>query len=753
MSSVLRQGDPPRPAAPGKKWIKTTKVVAGQDSEEWTEVDDDLSGPTWPVRSQLRLLGQDVPRVDGPAKVLGRAVYTHDVRLPGMVYAKVLCSPHPAAKITSIDVEPAKKLAGVVGAIVLEKEEVKYLGRPIAAVAALTPELAEDGVRAIAVKYEVLPHAVTPEQSLKEGAPLVNSKGNVRAGQSKGDQAEADKGFAECDAVVEGTWRVPVQHHASLETHGVVVDFRGGEEATVYASTQATFSIPDPAANELGLKSKQVTAVVEHMGGGFGSKFDAGIEGAAACRLAKELKRPVHLLFDRTAEFLTAGNRSGGEHVLKAGAKKSGELVAFVGHVTRYGGVGPGASAAQPYIYSEPKASFSDVRSVHTHTDSSRAMRAPGHPQSSFAMEGLMDDLAYAIGMDPIEFRKRNLPEAKRELYTRQLDQCAEAIGWREHPHKTAPDRSEAELKTGIGFALATWGGGGNDQCKVEVRIGSDGEVEVLSGTQDLGTGTRTFVTAIVAEELGLELHQVHAKIGRSSYGRANGSGGSSTSASLSPAVKHAAWNAKNAMLAKASELLGVDAKKLAVGGNVIFDGTNPGTHIAWKDLCANLGPQGLSAQGEWQNSLAANGVGGAQAAKVQIDTLTGEIKVLKMVASQNCGFVLNHLAATSQLNGGMIQALSYALLEERVLDADLGLMLNANFGDYKLAGCKEIPEMVAMLDATDTRGVVGIGEPSVIPGHSAIANAIYNACGVRLREMPMTCDKLLMGLQALKKA
>lgn len=752
MSHALVQdgSQPPRAPAPGKKWIKATKVVNGIDTEEWTEVDD-VQGPTWGSRNDMRLVNQWVPRVDGPVKVSGRATYTHDVRLPGMAYAKVLCSPHACAKVKSIDVESAKKLAGVLAAIVLEDEEVRYLGAPVAAVAAETPELADDGLRAIRVEYEVQPHAVTPEQSLADGAPKVSNRGNVRTHDARGERADADKALAECDVVVEGTWRVPVQHHASFETHGVVVDFRGGEEATIYASTQATFAIPGAAANVLGLNASQVTSVVEHMGGGFGSKFDLGLEGVAACRLAKEIGRPVHLLFDRNAEFLTAGNRSGGEHVLKGGAKKSGELVAVIADVSRYGGLGAGANQPQPYIYA-PGVSFAQARSVHTHMDANRAMRAPGHPQASFAMEGLMDELAYAIAMDPVEFRKRNVDEKRRAMFSRQIDRCAELIGWRAHAHKTAPDKSAAELKTGIGFALANWSGGGGKECQVEVRIAQDGTVEVLSGTQDLGTGTRTFVAAIVADELGLPLRQVHAKIGRSTYGRANGSGGSSTAASLAPAVKHAAWNAKNALFAKVGELLGVDPKKLALGNNVIFDSTNPDTNIAWKDACANLGPQGLSAQGEWQSHLAASGVGGAQAVKVQVDTLTGELKVLQMVAVQNCGLVLNRLTCTSQLNGGMVQALSYGLFEERVLDADLGLMLNANFGDYKLAGCLEIPEMIAELE-DDDRGVIGIGEPAVIPGQSALANAIFNACGVRLRELPLTCDKVLMGLQALKKA
>jgi xanthine dehydrogenase YagR molybdenum-binding subunit len=455
----------------------------------------------------------------------------------------------------------------------------------------------------------------------------------------------------------------------------------------------------------------------------------------------------------RDQEFLAAGNRSGGEHALKAGATKDGKLVAFLARVSRTGGVngGGGSNQPQPYIYA-PRVSYVESRGVWTNLDASRAMRAPGHPQASFAMEGLIDELAYAIGMDPLEFRIANLPDGGREAYARQLRRCAEVIGWKEHPHKTSFDASDAERKVGIGFALSTWGGGGNNQCKVDVRIASDGSVEVACGTQDLGTGTRTYMAAIVAEELGLELAQVTAKIGRSSYGNANGSGGSTTAASLAPSVKHAAHRSRLALFERVAPLLGAKPSELAIEPGKVALAANRSKSIAWKDACAALGPQGLSERGEWQSDLAGNGVQGAQAAKVEVDTLTGAVRVLHMVCVQNCGLALNRMAAESQILGGMVQALSYGLFEERVVDPDLGIQLNANFVDYKIAGCREIGRLEAILDDGDERGVIGIGEPPVIPGQSAIANAIYNACGVRLREMPFTADRVLMGLVAQRK-
>jgi xanthine dehydrogenase YagR molybdenum-binding subunit len=743
------------PQAPKpKKKIKVTREVDGHPIEEEVEVDD-VEGPSWPNRSELKVLDKDLRRVDGPDKVTGRARYTHDVRVPGMLFARLLLSPHPHAEV-KVDVTAASAIPGVEHARALAQGEVKYLGQPVAAVAARTPELAEDGLRAIQAEFKPLPWAVTYEQALAPDAPKVTDRGNVREDRSKGERTAAEAALAGCDAVVEATYRVPVHHHACLETHGVVVDYRGGEQATIYASTQGTFTILDGAPRALGVQEGEVTAIVEHMGGGFGSKFGLDIPGQHACALARELKRPIHLMLTREDEFLTAGNRSGAVATLKGGANKQGELVALVAEVSRLGGLGTGSHPGLPYIYkfATEEGVFASRRSVHTHTDSSRAMRAPGHPQASFAMESLVDELAYKVGVDPLAFRKANLSDP---VYARQLDAVAELIGWAAHPNKTSPanpkDSPKDSIGTGIGFAIATWGGGGRAECKVEVRIEKSGGVSATVGTQDLGTGTRTYVAAIVAEELGLPASAVTARIGNSNYGRANASGGSTTVASLAPAVKDAAFKALRAFLAHLAPRLSSAPELLVARGGEIYDSRDRKKGLSWNEACATLGAQGLSAIGEWQNSLAGSGVHGALAAKVQVDFVTGAVQVVQMAALQDMGLPLNRLAARSQMNGGMIQALSYGLFEERVIDPDLGLMLNANFADYKLAGCEEIPEIVAVIDDLDTRGVIGMSEASIIPGHSAIANAVFNACGVRLRELPLTCDKVLMGLEELARS
>ena len=718
-------------------------------------------GPQWGPRESLTLLNHKLRRVDGPEKVTGRARYTHDIRLPGMVWARLVLCAHPTAEV-EIDCAAARKLPGVLYAAGLggrDKLTTGYLGQPIAVVAAETPELAEDALRAVVVRAKPLPFALDEDQAQAEGAGKVRKNGNVGEARTRGELAEFDKVFATCDAKVEARYRLPIQHHCSLETHGVVVDFRGGDQATVYASTQGTFTIPDEAAEALGLKAGNVTAIVDYMGGGFGAKFGLGAEGQAACQVARELRRPVHLMLTREDEFLTGGNRSGSVIELRAGARKDGKLLALAADVTRLGGIGGGSFASLPYIYKvrdaekperDSKAVHTAVRSVYTHLDASRAMRAPGHPQASFPMECALDELAFQLGLDALAIRLANVDG---DVWKRQLQRAAREIGWDAHPNKVKPqERPDADgTKTGIGFALGVWGGGGHEECKVKVAIGRDGSLESIVGTQDLGTGSRTYVAAIAAEDFGLPLSAAVAKIGNSNYGRANASGGSTTTASLAPAVKDAAFRAARAFREHLAKGLGRPAEELAFRGGSLVEAQGGKALMTWKEACATLGAAGISGDGEWRASLATNGVHGAQAVKVKVDLATGRVQVVKMVGVQDCGLPLNRTAVESQLNGGMIQAISYALHEERVVETGLGLVLNANFVDYKIAGSLEMPELVPLIDDDDIgRGVVGMAESAIVPGHSAIANAIFNACGVRLRSLPFTPDRVLDGLARL---
>ena len=384
---------------------------------------------------------------------------------------------------------------------------------------------------------------------------------------------------------------------------------------------------------------------------------------------------------------------------------------------------------------------YREVYSLHTNEDSSIAMRAPGHPQASFAVESLMDELAYKIKMDPVEFRKKNLRDV---VYHRQLDRGAKEIGWAKR--NPVAGGNVGPLKRGMGCAVGTWGGGGNNQCKVDVTISRDGSVLVAVGTQDLGTGTRTYTRAIVAEEFGLQVNDVREEIGSSKLGGANSSGGSTTAASLSPSVKDGAIKARLLFSEKVAPLLdNAQPEEITFsGGNVSAKGKS----VTWKQACAALPAAGVMGHGEWRQDLQASGIHGAAFAEVEVDVETGHIRPIKMVHVQDGGLPLNRLTLESQINGGMIQSLGMALWEGRVMDAQLGLQLNPGFGDYKLPGALEMPELVPIIDDDDKReAVIGVAEGCIIPALGAVVNAVFNASGVRVRELPITPDKILMGL------
>src|SRR6476660_1399091 len=730
----------PSPSPKPKKKIRVPRVVNGVEQMVEIEVDAD-SGPGWGPNDKHTLLNHRLTRVDGPLKVTGAARYTYDQRLPGMLYGRILRCPHAHARVTNLETDAAAKIPGVKAIERAPLTELRFAGAPVAAVAATTPEIAGDALRAIKVSYEVLPHVVHAAAAIRPEAPkVVAEENNLQEKAKNGDPQKAEAAFATADAVVEAEYISARIHHTCLETHGMVVDYNGGDTATVYASTQGTFTIPGDAADALGLPQSSVTAVVQHMGGGFGSKFGIGVEGMLACKLSKQTKAPVKLMLTRYDEFVMAGNRSGSWQKLKGGVKNDGALVAVEARQYRLGGIGQGSQAGQPYIYKAGEF-YREVYALHTNEDSSIAMRAPGHPQASFAMESLMDELAYKIKMDPVAFRIKNLTD---KVYHRQLERGAKVIGWERR--NSIPGGNPAPRKRGMGCAVGTWGGGGNNQCKVDVTIARDGSVKVAVGTQDLGTGTRTFTRAIVAEEFGLRLADVKEEIGTSKLGGANASGGSTTAASLSPSVKDGAYKARMLFAEKVAPLLdNAKPEEITFAGGKV---SGKGKTITWKQACAALPSAGITAHGEWRSDLQGTGIHGASFAEVEVDVETGHIRPIKMVHIQDGGLPLNRLTLESQINGGMIQSLGMALWEGRVVDAPLGMQLNPGFGDYKLPGSLELPEMVPIIDDDDKReAVIGIAEGCIIPAVGAIVNAVFNACGLRVRELPVTPDKILMGL------
>ena len=703
---------------------------------------------SWGTASESRLIGGRVPRLEGPHKVTGKAKYTFDINRPGMLYGRILRSPVAHAEITAINLSRAEALPGVKAVIPLIEpgQRVRYEGQEIAAVAAVTDDIAKDAIRLIRFDYNELPFVVDVEEAMKEGAPQIRE--DLPGNQSKPgieERGDIEAGFAEAAVTVEATYSAPVQTHVCLETHGHVAEW-DGDNLTVWASTQAVFGTRRDFAQHFNLPEDKVRVITEHMGGGFGSKFGPGVEGIAAAELARKAGAPVKLMLTRKDEHLIAGNRPSMTQHVRAGATKDGRLIAYDLRGYGTGGIGGGAGFTGPYVYSVPNFR-TEKFDVAINAGNARAMRAPGHPQGAYGMDSLMDELAEKLGMDPLEFRRINDPSETRQA---EYTLGAQEIGW--HRRNKVAGSGSGVKKRGIGMGSGQWGGGGGRGTQARVTIHADGTVEAVTGTQDLGTGVRTAIAIIVAEELGLQPQDITVKIGDTAPGLpSGGSGGSTTMASVSPVIKTAAMAAKQKLFEHLAPMLEAKPEGMRAADGQIYVAADRTKAVSWKQATGHLGMETISESGVWDDTLSEGGAAGTQFAEVEIDTETGIVNVIKIVAVQDCGLIINRLTCESQLNGGAIMGLGYALFEDRIMDPQTGKMINPNLEDYKVPGAMEIPEIKSIIFDTD-RKVTGIGEPATIPTAGAIANAVYNAIGVRIRDLPITPDKVLNALAEKKE-
>ncbi len=694
----------------------------------------------WKKISDSKYIGKSFTRVDGIEKVTGRAKYTYDIKLPGMLYGRILRSPHPHAKIKNIDATKVLKAECVKTVLTDIKDEVLFVGDEVAAVAAETEQHAQDALDLFEVEYEVLPFSVVEEQAMAKNAPKVFQKRDDNIGEDETEQeGDVKKGFRQADVVVERTYKIRVQHHNSLETHGCVAKWEG-DELYVWDSTQGVHGTRGGLARHFDMPENKVHVITHHMGGGFGSKFGPKSYNFVAAKLAKKAGVPVKLMLDREEEYFATPFRPSSVQKLKIGAKKDGTLTAFEMDSYGSGGIGGGAGVPQPYVYSIPNYKVSH-KDIHINSTNAGPMRAPGHPTANFAMESLMDELAEKLGMDPLVLRQKNDPNQTRQ---KEFKIGAEKAGW----DKRKPSGSgNGTKKRGLGVGAGRWGGGGNDDTKAIVSIYPDSTVEVKIGTQDIGVGTRSIVAGIVAEELSLDISQITPLIGESDYPFAPASGGSTTAPSISPAIKLAAEKAKEKLITKLASHYDVTKDKISLAdGQAIVQGAKE-NKVPWKEVCAILDGQPISELESWGEGLSTHGTAGCQFAEVEVDTETGEVKVLKMTAVQDCGLVLNQLTAKNQVQGAIIGEVGYTLYENRLFDQEKGVIVTADMENYKIPGALEMPEFdVTMMDESH-RGVIGLGEPPAIPGIGAIANAIANATGARVYELPITPDKVLMAI------
>ena len=707
----------------------------------------------WPSTPRT-VVGTRVKRMDGPDKVSGRAKYTFDVKRPGMLYARAVRSPYPRAKVVSIDFSAAQRVPGFKASLVIRDPKddktnvVLFQGDEIAAVAADTEEHAIDAERAVKVVYEVLPSVISVESALAGRAPEgVFPRGNVVPAntQEVGDLAA---GFQAAAHTLEQTYSTHVITHTCMESHGTVCEWEG-DKLTAWVSTQGVNSARDNFASGLNIPQSNVRVICQYMGGGFGSKLQLGPEGLICARLAKQAGVPVKMMLDRKEEHLVTGNRPSAAAKIKAGVAADGKITAIDAESWGTGGAGSNAGFPLPYIYhTTPTDSRRRAhKDVYINTGLQRPMRAPGHPQGSFITEIMMDELADLVKMDPIEFRIKNLPpEGPAAMWRNYLREGAEAFGWsKRHP---TGDPASGSIKTGMGVAICTWGGGGRGPSPTQCEIAADGGVIVRVGTQDIGTGQRTLVAMVAADALGLQPSQVTPEIGDTQYGVSGGSGGSTTAASTTPAIRIAALKALEALKEKVAPTLGVTADALVATGGRIQVKDTPSKSLSWADACKRIGPQPITATGDWAPGMSSATTSGVQFAEAKVDIKTGIVRVTRVLAFQDCGLVLNQLTAESQCYGGVIGSLNFALYEDRILDRRTGQMVNPNMEWYLLAGMSDIPQIEVRLKNMPERGVVGIGEPPTVPTAAAIALAVRNAIGVTVRSLPLTPAKILETLQ-----
>lgn len=772
----------PRPTA-------RTKLKVGFGTQTKT-VDTALpadEAKPWDAASKLDVVGKGVPRIDGHLKVSGRARYTFDVSLPEMLWAAVLRSPHPAATITSIDVEPARSQRGVKAVMAVAKpgDRMLFAGQDIAAVAAERPEQARDALAHIVVRYKEEPYVVGTMEAADAKAPRVHQTA-VKARKTEGDEPGASSGaaargnitahkpstkgdvkraFAGADAVVEATYTTPVQTHSALETHGFLVRWDDDTHVTVWASTQGIFSVRDELAQVLSLDPANVTVISDFVGGGFGAKFGAGAPGSRlgpiAAELAKQAKAPVKLMCDRHDEQVCTGNRPDShQHVRVAAKKKSLVAIEVTSHGS--GGIATGAGVGRnaSNIYTRCPNINVTQNDVYTNGGPATAMRAPGHPQGAFAIELALDELATKVGVDPLDFRMAHDEHPVRIV---QYAAGRKHFGWDETRAKAKGMRERgARIRRGCGVAASIWGDFGRPKAaQCTARVGTDGTVVIENGVQDIGGGISTVLAQVAAEVFRRPLDTVKVRWGHSKYGSSVGSGGSQTTSSVTPAARNALERAKTQLTVHAAKQLGVaDAAEVSWDG----DGTahGGGKSMTFGQLCAKLPGDGITTTGTrpptYGNAPRAflggapmMEIGGVQFAEVEVDTWTGVVQARRVLALHDCGRVMNSLTTTSQVNGGVILGVSYALMEQRVMDNDFGRMLNPNLESYKILGAKDTPDIeVQLMDVhagNNNTGAAGIGEPSTIPTAAAVACAVYDAIGVPVRSLPLTPDKVLAAL------
>ena len=752
-------------------------------------------------------VGTNPIRHDGADKVTGRARYGADTNMPGMLYGKILRSPHAHAVIKSIDASAAEAHPGVYAVVtsadwpetsmkltdlaegsihnlgflsmnILARGKALYKGHPVAAVAAVSPHVAEEAMAKIKVDYEVLKPVLTAEEGMKPDAPILHERlaavtsAALRPGGLLEDDAESmrtnianefefslgdvEQGFKDADFIVEKETTTQAVHQGYIEPQAGVAHWQADGKLTIWSSSQGQFTIRDQTARFLGIPVSQVKAVPMEIGGGFGAKGITYVEPVAAL-LSRKSGRPVKVQLTRTEVFEGTGPTSGTKIKVKLGATKDGKLIAAEAELIYEAGAFPGSPVTAGIQcmmgqYDIPNAHLKAI-DVVINRPKAAAYRAPGAPASAFCMETALDELSEKLGMDPLEFRLMN---SAKEGVRRVTGPMTPKVGYietlqaaKDHQHYNT--KLEGKLR-GRGVASGFWGNNTGPSSAVAV-VNSDGTISLTEGSPDIG-GSRVAMAMHVAEVLGIAIEDINPQVGDTdTIGFTSNTGGSSVTFKTGWACYEAAQSVKKQMVDRAAKIWEIPSEDVEYKEAVLQHKSDPELKLTFKQIAARMIPTG----GPIVGSAGVNPPGpgpsiGVHVVDVEIDTDTGKVEILRYTAVQDAGKAIHPAYVEGQIQGGVVQGIGWALNEEYVYN-DKGVMLNSSFLDYRMPTSLDLPMIdtviVEVANPNHPYGVRGVGEVPIVPPMAAISNAIYDAIGVRMNDLPMSPDKVLEALWA----
>ena len=747
---------------------------------------------------EFKVIGTRPIRPDGLDKVLGRAIYGADIKLPGLIWAAMLRSPHAHARIKKIDTSKAEKAPGVLAVMtgadmpvaesieietgeeltniayasdkLMARDKVVYRGHPVAAVAAADQNAAMEATKLIVVEYEVLKPVLTVDEAMAPGATIVHAdlvgkdlgeevRNTNVADHFRHEAGDVAAGFTQATRIIERSFEMPMVHQGYIEPHNATVMWRSDGKIDVWTSTQGAFSVRSSLAPILRVPETDIKVTPLEIGGGFGGKIGIYLEPVAAI-LSRKTGRPVKMVMDRKAVFEATGPTPGGRLHVKLGANDKGELTAAEVDLWYEAGgypgspVGAGAMCALA-CYRIPNTRI-DGWDIVVNKPKTSAYRAPGATHAAYAVESVVDEMCRTIGMDPIEFRMLNgVKEGDRRadgpVFPRigNLEQLQALKDSSHYTSKLAP-APDGKLR-GRGIANGFWFNGGMQSC-VTLNVNFDGEVGLVEGSVDIG-GTRASIAMQAAEVLGLPMEDIHpVVVDTDSVGYTDATGGSRTTNATGYAAYIAAQNVVAAMKERAAVLWEIEADDIDFSEGTFVSKSDSELKISFKEMAARLPETGgpLSASGAIRQRGSGGGFG-SHLVDVEIDVETGKVDVLRYTVAQDAGKAIHPSYVEGQLQGGVVQGVGWALNEEYYWN-DEGVMENSTFLDYRIPTTLDLPMIDAIIvevpNPSHPFGVRGVGETPIVAPVGAMANAVADAIGARLTQLPMKPSRVLTALR-----